>query len=138
MIQAYKRDMGWTFPWASSNRTDFNYDYAASFTAQQLQEGDEYNYAAFGDQTPLFDVTSGFLAETARAAGATVEEFLQERPGMSTFVLEDGVIHHAFSAYARGLDGLWGAYQWLDRTPLGRNGDDHIWVHHDRYDRVGA
>ena len=78
------------------------------------------------------------LVETARSTGAELAQFLQERPGMSTFGLSDGVVYHTYSAYARGLDGLWGAYQWLDRAPLGRNGDDHIWVRHDEYDAVTA
>jgi predicted dithiol-disulfide oxidoreductase (DUF899 family) len=137
-LQAYKRRMGWTFPWASSFGSDFNYDYAASFTPEQLREGGEYNFATFGDRTPLFELDSGPLAETAASAGADLSEFLQEMPGTSTFVLDDGVVYHAYSAYARGLDGLWGAYQWMDRTPFGRTGDDHIWVHHDRYEQVTA
>ena len=74
----------------------------------------------------------------ALCAGADLAEFLQERPGMSAFVLSDGAAYHTYSAYARGLDGLWGAYQWLDRAPLGRNGDEHIWVRHDEYERVAA
>ena len=137
-LQAYKRRMGWSFPWASSFGSDFNYDFAASFTPQQLHEGGEYNFQAFGDQTPLFDTASGPLAETAASTGADLPEFLQERPGMSTFALSDGAVYHTYSAYARGLDGLWGAYQWMDRAPLGRNGDDHIWVRHDEYEGVKA
>ena len=54
-------------------------------------------------------------------AGTDVITYAREKPGMSTFVLEDRVVYHAYSAYARGLDGLWGAYQWLDRAPKGRN-----------------
>jgi predicted dithiol-disulfide oxidoreductase (DUF899 family) len=137
-LQAYKRRMGWTFPWASSAGTDFNYDFAASFTPEQLREGDEYNFATFEDRTPLFDVDSGPLAEHAASTGADLSEYLQEMPGMSAFALSDGVVYHTYSAYARGLDALWGAYQWLDRAPLGRNGDEHAWVHHDRYERVSA
>jgi predicted dithiol-disulfide oxidoreductase (DUF899 family) len=137
-LQAYRQRMGWTFPWVSSNGTDFNYDYAASFTPEQLREGGEYNFKPFGDRTPLFELTTGFLAQTAASSGAAVSDFLQETPGMSAFVLEDETVYHAYSAYARGLDGLWGAYQWMDRSPLGRNGDDHIWVRHDEYDAVTA
>ena len=55
-------------------------------------------------------------------AGTDVITYAREKPGMSTFVLEDGVVYHAYSAYARGLDGLWGAYQWLDR-PQGAQGE---------------
>src|SRR5205085_10572912 len=100
--------------------------------------GADYNFAPLGDMTKLFDVDSGPLFETAQSTGAPLEEFLQERPGMSAFALDDGAVYHTYSAYARGLDGLWGAYQWMDRAPLGRHGDDHIWVRHDEYHRVGA
>jgi predicted dithiol-disulfide oxidoreductase (DUF899 family) len=136
-IQAYRRRMGWTFPWASSYGSDFNYDYAASMRPEQLSDA-EYNFAPAGDRTALFDIDSGPLFETARSTGADVREFLQEMPGMSAFAFADGAVYHTYSAYSRGLDGLWGAYQWLDRTPLGRNGDDHIWVRHDEYEPVTA
>jgi predicted dithiol-disulfide oxidoreductase (DUF899 family) len=133
-LQAYKRRMGWTFPWASSHGSDFNYDYAASLRPEQLRGGAEYNFAPMDDVTPLFEVDSGPLFETAAGTGASLEEFLKERPGMSTFILDDGVVYHTYSAYARGLDGLWGAYQWLDRAPLGRQGDEHAWVRRDEYE----
>ncbi len=137
-LRAYKRRMGWTFSWVSSLGSDFNYDFAASFTPEQLREGGEYNFATFADRTPLFEADSGALAETAASAGADLAEFLQEMPGMSAFAFSDGAVHHTYSAYGRGLDGLWGAYQWLDRAPLGRNGDEHIWVRHDEYEDVTA
>ena len=137
-LQANKRRMGWSFPWASSFGGDFNYDFAASFRPEQLREGGEYNFATFGDRSALLEAESGFLVDTAASAGADLAQFLQEMPGMSAFILSDGVVYHTYSAYARGLDALWGAYQWLDRAPLGRHGDDHAWVHHDRYDRVAA
>jgi predicted dithiol-disulfide oxidoreductase (DUF899 family) len=129
-IQAYKRRMGWTFPWASSFGSDFNYDYAASVTDEQLDEGSEYNFEA----VPGGRNISEFGRQTAESTGASLDEFLKERPGMSAFVLSDGVVYHTYSAYARGLDGLWSAYQWLDRSPFGRSGDDHIWVRHDEYE----
>jgi predicted dithiol-disulfide oxidoreductase (DUF899 family) len=137
-LQAYARRMGWTFTWVSSFGRDFNYDYFASLRREQLRDGGEYNFATFGDMTPLLELESGFVVDTARSTGAPMAEFLQERPGMSTFVLDDGVVYHSYSAYARGLDGLWGGYQWLDRAPFGRNGDDHIWVRHDEYEAVSA
>jgi predicted dithiol-disulfide oxidoreductase (DUF899 family) len=55
-------------------------------------------------------------------------------PGMSSFALDDGVVYHTYSTYARGLDALWGAYQWLDRAPLGRNESDFWWRRHDEYE----
>jgi predicted dithiol-disulfide oxidoreductase (DUF899 family) len=137
-LQAYKRRMGWTFEWVSSLRTDFNYDFGVSVTPEQLRAGSEYNFAPVGDSTPLFEQEAGFLVDTAAGTGAALPEFLQERPGMSAFVLSDGVVYHTYSAYARGLDGLWGAYQWLDRAPFGRSGDDHAWVRHDEYEAVTA
>jgi predicted dithiol-disulfide oxidoreductase (DUF899 family) len=137
-IQAFKQRMGWTFPWASSYDSDFNYDYAASLKPEQLNGGAEYNFERSGDRTPLFEVTSGFLYDTARSTGADLPEFLKEMPGMSAFITDNGVVYHTYSAYARGLDGLWSAYQWMDRAPLGRHGDDHAWVHHDRYEGAPA
>jgi predicted dithiol-disulfide oxidoreductase (DUF899 family) len=137
-LQAYKRRMGWTFPWVSSFRSDFNYDFAASFTPDQLRDGGEYNFATFGDRTELLEADSGLVVETAASTGADLAEFLQEAPGMSAFALSDGAVYHTYSAYARGLDGLWGAYQWPDRAPLGRKGDDHVWVRRDEYEDVTA
>ena len=137
-LQAYKERMGWTFPWASSFGSDFNYDFAASFTPQQLREGGEYNFES-RDSAPLLEADSGPAAETAASTGTDMAEFLQELPGMSAFGLSDGVVYHTYSAYARGLDGLWGAYQWLDRAPLGRKEDPFkIWRRHDEYETARA
>jgi predicted dithiol-disulfide oxidoreductase (DUF899 family) len=137
-ITAIKRRMGWTFPWASSSPSDFNYDYAASLRPEQMSGGAEYNFESSGDRRPLFEVDSGVLYETAQHAGAELPDFLAEMPGMSAFVLDGGAVYHTYSAYARGLDALWGAYQWLDRAPFGRSGDDHAWKHHDTYEGVTA
>ena len=71
-------------------------------------------------------------------AGTDVITYAREKPGMSTFVLEDRVVYHAYSAYARGLDGLWGAYQWLDRAPKGRNENGYWWRRHDEYGKSSA
>jgi predicted dithiol-disulfide oxidoreductase (DUF899 family) len=137
-LQAYKRRMGWTFTWVSSQGSDFNYDYFASLRPEQLREGGEYNFQTFGDMTPLLKLESGMAVESARSAGAPLEEFFRERPGMSTFALDDGVVYHCYSTYARGLDGLWSAYQWMDRAPFGRRGDDHVWIRRDEYATVNA
>ena len=70
-------------------------------------------------------------------AGTDVATYARERPGVSTFVIEDGVIYHSYSAYSRGVDGLWAMYQWLDRAPKGRNETGGVWLrHHDKYDRL--
>jgi predicted dithiol-disulfide oxidoreductase (DUF899 family) len=132
-LQAYRRRMGWTFPWASSLGSDFNFDFNVSFTeAQQRAGGIEYNYARGGhamDKLP----TSGPVAEFAAMAGTDVAGYTRERPGMSAFVREDGVVYHTYSTYARGLDGLWGMYPWLDRAPKGRNEHGVWWRRHDEY-----
>ena len=122
-LQAYKRRMGWTFPWASSLGSDFNFDFNVSFTEEQQREGTvEYNYRP---SRPRLDVKPDAgrtrIAQFAAMTGTDAATYARERPGMSAFVLEDGVVYHTYSTYARGLDGLWGMYQWLDRAPKGRN-----------------
>jgi predicted dithiol-disulfide oxidoreductase (DUF899 family) len=130
-LQAYKHRMGWSFPWASSDGGDFNFDFCVGFTeAQQRDEGVEYNYRR---ETPLRERGGDPVACCAAACGTDAATFLRERPGVSAFVLEDGVIYHTYSTYARGLDGLWGAYQWLDRAPKGRNEQGVWWRRHDEY-----
>ncbi len=73
------------------------------------------------------------VLQNAAQAGSEPHAYVRERPGMSSFVLEDGVVYHSYSAYARGLDGLWGMWQWLDRAPKGRNESGIWWRHHDMY-----
>ena len=131
-LQAFKRRMGWSFPWASSFESDFNFDFAVGLTEkQQRQEGVDYNYR---HEPPNPDIgRKGPTFPPAAQAGTDNATFLRERPGMSAFAIEDGTVYHTYSAYARGLDGLWGVYQWLDRAPLGRN-DSGFWMrHHDTY-----
>jgi len=134
-LQAYKRRMGWTFPWASSLNDDFNFDFNVSFTEEQQRKGDvEYNYqrrAHAMDATPAPQPVAQFAA----MCGTDAPTYTRDRPGMSAFVLDDGVIYHTYSTYARGLDGLWGAYQWLDRAPKGRNETGVWWRRHDEYDK---
>jgi predicted dithiol-disulfide oxidoreductase (DUF899 family) len=135
-IQSYKRRMGWTFPWASSFGSDFNFDFDVSVTEEQQREGiGEYNYRPIAAAPFGATDDEGPVAQVAATTGTDVATYTRERPGMSAFALEDGVVYHTYSAYARGLDGLWGMYQWLDRAPLGRN-EDGIWFRrHDEYDR---
>ncbi|RWN02693.1 MAG: DUF899 domain-containing protein [Mesorhizobium sp.] len=134
-LQAYKRRMGWTFPWASSHGSDFNFDFDVSFTEeQQREEGIEYNYMREAPLAKIPSRTTADGSETfAAMSGTDMATYTRERPGMSAFVLEDGVVYHAYSTYARGLDGLWGMYQWLDRAPLGRNETGVWWRRHDEY-----
>ena len=132
-LQAYKRRMGWTFPWASSLGGDFNFDFNVSVTEEQQLEGDvEYNYRRGGHAFDATEVPEP-VAQNAAMAGTDVATYTRERPGMSAFVLEDGVVYHTYSTYARGLDGLWGMYQWLDRAPMGRNERGVWWLRHDEY-----
>jgi predicted dithiol-disulfide oxidoreductase (DUF899 family) len=132
-LRAFKQRMGWTFPWASAAPSDFNADFAVGLTEQQQREGGyEYNYRLEPGWQPSAD--NGDLDQFAAAAGTDAAAFIRERPGMSAFALEDGVVYHTYSAYARGLDGLWGMYQWLDRAPKGRNETGGLWWrHHDMY-----
>ena len=134
-IQAYKERMGWGFPWASSHDTDFNYDFDTSVTEEQQRSGTvEYNFGS-RDVSGIFEVTEGPVAVVAAATGTDVPTYTREQPGMSAFALEDGVVYHTYSAYARGVDGLWSMYQWLDRAPKGRN-ETGIWFRrHDEYDQ---
>ncbi|PPQ31137.1 DUF899 domain-containing protein [Rhodopila globiformis] len=133
-LQAYKQRMGWTFPWASSHGGDFNFDFAVSFTEAQQREGRiEYNYQRGGHAMDAAPV-AGPVAEFASMAGTDPATYSRDRPGMSAFVLEDGVVYHTYSTYARGLDGLWGMYQWLDRAPRGRNEAGVWWRRHDEYE----
>ena len=82
---------------------------------------------------------SGAVRTNAERAGTSPEEYHKEAPGMSAFALSDGVVYHTYSAYARGLDALWGAYQWLDRAPLGRNEEaSAAWQLRDRYEHTTA
>jgi predicted dithiol-disulfide oxidoreductase (DUF899 family) len=98
-LQAFKRRMGWTFPWASSLGGDFNFDFNVSFTAEQQRAGDvDYNYERGGhamDATPV--------AELAASSGTDAATYARERPGMSAFALDDGVVYHTYSTYARGF-----------------------------------
>ena len=135
-LQEYKRRMGWTFPSASSSGTDFNFNFDVSFTPEQQREGIEYNYQR---EEPLAKIPSRSASEGsgvfAAMSGTDMLTYTREQPGMSAFALEDGVVYHTYSAYSRGLDGLWGMYQWLDRAPKGRN-ETGLWFRrHDEYDK---
>ncbi len=134
-LQAYKRRLGWTFPWASSLGGDFNFDFNVSVTEEQQRAGDvEYNYRRAGHPIVATPAPRP-VAQFAAMCGTDAATFMRDRPGMSAFVLEDGVVYHTYSTYARGLDGLWGMYQWLDRAPRGRNEKGIWWRRNDEYDR---
>jgi predicted dithiol-disulfide oxidoreductase (DUF899 family) len=127
-LQAYKQRMGWTFPRASSSGSDFNCDFNVSFTAEQVREGAEFN---FRRDDPVMNIgragTPGSgPAEFAAMIGTDVGTYTREREGMSAFALEDGIVYHTYSTYARGVDGIWGMYQWLDRAPQGTQRDGRL------------
>jgi len=118
-LQAYQRRMGWSFPWASAQSREFNRDFIASMARFQ--------------QEPKAGEVSAEQNRIAATTGTDWETFTREPPGMSAFALDDGVVYHTYSATARGLDVLWGMYQWLDRAPLGRN-ENNYWIRrHDEY-----
>jgi len=118
-LAAFRKRMGWKFPWVSSYGTSFNHDYGVSFTADELKSGKVYyNYKVR-------------------------DAHLNELPGLSVFARDAaGNVYHTYSTYARGLDLLIGAYNLIDLTPRGRNEDPEMpmkWVkHHDRYAHAAA
>jgi predicted dithiol-disulfide oxidoreductase (DUF899 family) len=134
-LDAFKQRMGWSFPWASAADTDFNLDFHVGATEGQQETGAyEYNYRP-GSPIAKSVASSDPNGPSRGAAmtGTDIFTYVREKPGMSAFVLDDGAVYHSYSAFARGLDGLWGAYQWLDRAPKGRNEPDYWWRHHDNY-----
>ena len=136
-LQAYKRRLGWTFPWASARDGDFNFDFNASITEKQQREGGtEYNYRTRPPRREPSPGTTTPAQSHAAMSGVDLATYVREAPGMSAYVLEDGAVYHTYSTYARGLDGLWGMYQWLDRAPKGRNEETGPWWRrHDEYGR---
>lgn len=127
-LDAYKRRMGWSFPWVSSGRTDFNYDYGVSLR----------DVAAGASQREM--PRGGGLGDEGARYNFTKPAFAPEMPGLSAFALEGGVVHHTYSCYARGLDAFNGTNQLLDRAPRGRDEDGLptpvAWLR--RHDEYGA
>ncbi|MGO7903848.1 DUF899 domain-containing protein [Rhizobium leguminosarum] len=143
-LQVFKQHMDWSFPWASAFGSDFNGDFSVWFSAEQQHQGDvDYNYRR--EPPTLEPLAAGTVQEwrprdseapitqIAAMTGTDVPTYTRDRPGVSAFELIDGAVYHSYSSYARGLDGLWGMYQWLDRAPKGRNETGIWWRHHDRY-----
>jgi predicted dithiol-disulfide oxidoreductase (DUF899 family) len=114
-LRPYKERMGWRFPWVSSGGGDFKYDFGAAFTEEQQRDGADYNFKHV-DQPPW-----------------------PQREGMSVFALHDGVVHHTYSTYDRGVEQFMGTYGFLDVAPLGRNEQEASdwWRRHDEYDTTG-
>lgn len=144
-LEAYKKRMGWTFPWASSVGGEFNFDYSVSYTEEQQRKGIDYNFrhepGYSGEvvaERRASRVREGQEAETAgdqfaQMCAVDTPTYHRERPGMSAFALQDGIVYHTYSTYSRGVDALWGMYPWLDRAPKGRNENGVWWRRHDEY-----
>ncbi len=136
-LHAYRQRMGWTFPWASSHGSDFNFDFGVAHTKQEWAAGAvRYNFTEQDLRPASPEAESSIDAFAQSIVGTDWQTYRSEGPGMSAFALQDGEVYHAYSAYTRGIDALWGMYQWLDRAPLGRNedGDGFWWRRHDEYD----
>jgi predicted dithiol-disulfide oxidoreductase (DUF899 family) len=132
-LQAYRQRMGWRFPWASSRDSDFNFDFNVAYTEQQQREGEiEYNFVR-GSHAMDMEPAPEPVVQFAKSCGTDAPTYSRDRPGLSAFIREGDAIYHTYSTYARGLDGLWGAYQWLDRAPKGRNETGPWWRRHDEY-----
>jgi predicted dithiol-disulfide oxidoreductase (DUF899 family) len=133
-LLAFRKRMGWRFPWVSSHGGEFNFDFNVAFTEEQQRAGTiEYNYERNGHAMDELTEVPPVVRAIAEGVGTDVPTYARDRPGMSAFVLEDGVVYHTYSTYARGLDSLWNMYQWLDRAPLGRNEAGIWWKRHDEY-----
>ena len=133
-LQAYKQRMGWSFPWASSSDSDFNYDLHVTHTREEWQSGAvEYNFRTVDLRLPETGEENPFVAAITSSVGTDWPTYRTEGPGMSAFALDDGVIYHTYSTYERGVDALWGMYPWHDRAPLGRNETVLWWRRHDEY-----
>ncbi len=136
-LVAFKRRMGWSFPWASSATSSFNFDFNTSFTEEQERKGAiDYNFR----REPQMDWSgNGFVAGLAAQSGTDPAGYMRERPGMSAFVMEGGAVYHTYSSYGRGVDAIWSVYPWLDRAPKGRNESEGIWWRHrDAYEAPPA
>lgn len=134
-LKAYKQRMGWSFPWVSSFGGDFNFDFNVGFTEEQQREGRiDYNYERNSHAMDIVPAPEP-VHQLADTCGTDAPTYSRDRPGMSAFVLEDGVVYHTYSTYARGVDGIWGMYSWLDRAPKGRNETGIWWRRHDEYNQ---
>jgi predicted dithiol-disulfide oxidoreductase (DUF899 family) len=129
-LQAYKRRMGWSIPWVSAANTDFNFDFGASYTEQQVRE-----------MTPPEDELPPIVRSNAAATGTDILGYLSEAPVASVFTLQDDVVYHTYSTTWRGLEFIMGYYPILDRMPKGRDEGEawQTWIRrHDEYEQVPA
>ncbi len=127
-LQAYKRRMGWKFPWVSSAGSDFNFDFGFSYTEAQVRE--HMGPMLEGEPPPI-------LRHLADSTGTEVGGYVSEGPGFSAFIMAAGAVHHTYTTTARGLEFLMAYYPILDRAPKGRDEGDgsQLWLRrHDDYD----
>ena len=125
-LQAYKQRMGWSLPWVSSANTDFNFDFGASSTEEQVRE---FTAPLEGGLPPI-------VRQNATATGTDVLGYLSEAPAMSAFTLQDGAVYQTYATTWRGVEFLMGYYPILDRAPKGRDEGDgfQLWIRrHDEY-----
>jgi predicted dithiol-disulfide oxidoreductase (DUF899 family) len=125
-LLAYRRRLGWKFPWASSAETDFNFDFGVSAKPEQL--------------APMLERGAPpIVTQLASACGTDPAGYLADQPGLSAFALSDGAVHHTYSTSARGLEILMGFYPMLDRVPKGRDESpgEEFWIRrHDEYEHA--
>jgi predicted dithiol-disulfide oxidoreductase (DUF899 family) len=138
-VQAYKRRMGWKFPYVSSFGSDFNYDHHVSFTDGQRREGAEYNFEQLDfDKVVAEFAESKSIVDAAASCGTDLEGYVTtEGPGLTVFALEDGVVFHTYTAYAPESDFILGSQQILDRAPKEPPGDLPI-LRRDELERAAA
>ena len=131
-LTAFKKRMGWTVPYVSSLGSDFNFDFGVAYTDEEMASGPEHNLHSNWDHS---DTPAGQLA-AAETIPSPNDMPPPDAVGMSAFALEDGIVFHTYSAYARGIDAMWSMYAWLDRAPKGRNETDRWYRLHDEYDEA--
>jgi predicted dithiol-disulfide oxidoreductase (DUF899 family) len=125
-LQAYKHRMGWSIPWASAARSDFNVDLGYSSSKEQTREWAE----------PMLEQLPPIAARNANESGTDVVGYLTELFGFSAFALEEGTVYQTYSTTGRGVEFLMGYYPILDRAPKGRDEGEgfQLWIHrHDEY-----
>jgi predicted dithiol-disulfide oxidoreductase (DUF899 family) len=141
MLLAYRRRMGWSFNWASSHESDFNFDFGVSVAdepeheAVSLLEANEVAAFALMSDSGVRESLPPMVTENAAATGTDVVGYFREGHGVSTFARDGDSVYHCYSSYARGTEFLMGYYAILDRTPRGRDeGDGRMWLRrHDEY-----
>ena len=145
-LLAYRERMGWSFNWASSHESDFNFDYGVSAgegithdPAARLLEANELALLKLLNEQPAVRENLPLIAvQNASASGTNVDGYFSEGHGVSTFARDGDTVYHCYSSYARGTEFLMGYYAILDRAPKGRDEGDQpmSWLRrHDEYDR---